>query len=371
MIDLYVYDLNFNLLGEISQYEHLYMKPSYYPVSELVLTIEPNPHLAALLQIGNIITTQDDKTKGYIIQHFMFTQDEKDKKFFIEVFGYSLNYVFNWRTISPQMRASGSPENIVKQFINKNAIEATSNRIMPNLRLASNHGISGTDESMKVGGVLLEHITEICMKHEMACDVLLNHVDRKFDVVTWQGTDRSKLQSIVDPIVFDSELENILNQQYVKNLTDYKNTAVVAGEGEGANRKFVTVNDSNSGFNRREVFVDARDLQQTYYDDNNQEITISNAEYLQSLSKRGNGYLTDFELIESVEGEVDNSQFIFGVDYFLGDCISFRNRELGYIFHPRITSVEINCNNEGTSIKPAFGTGFPTFEGKIKKKVKR
>lgn len=48
---------------------------------------------------------------------------------------------------------------------------------------------------------------------------------------------------------------------YDLDTTEYCNTAIVAGAGEGSERKIQYVNPENSGLNRRELYVDARDLQ--------------------------------------------------------------------------------------------------------------
>lgn len=327
MIDLYVFDLGINLLGEISEYKELEIERHYTKVSELTLRVAATKENLRLLKHDNIITTQDNAKYGYIIEHFFYTDEDETE---IEIYAYSLNYLLSWREIEKQQRFVGNVEDVVKAFINSNCINpANPNRVIPNLRLTSNNGVNVITESTATGKNVANHCFELCNTHEMCVDVLINHQDKKFDVVTWQGVDRSTLQHSNPHVIFSKEFDNIINQKYVNNKTNFKNVAIVAGEGEGIARKVVIVNNELSGFNRRELYVDARDLQSKYTDDNGNEIILSPSQYEKLLQERGNEKLPEYQIIETFESEVDMySQFTYGVDYGLGDKVSIRNDEI-------------------------------------------
>lgn len=368
-IELYVFNLNFDLLGEISEYKELEIERNYNKVSSLILRIASSKEIVELLQHDNILTTKDNPNYGYIIQHFDYTDEEGTE---IEIHAYSLNWILSWRTIEKQQRYSGNVEDVIKNFIISNAINPDNpRRIIPNLRLAPNYGININDESTKTGGDLLEHSFEICKKHEMTIDILINHREKKFDVVTWQGVDRSTLQNENTHVIFSKEFDNIINQNYIHNKVDYKTTAVVAGEGEGSDRKIAIVNDELNGFNRREVYIDARDIRMEYEDDNNQKQTMSASEYEEALKSRGKEKLADYQIIETFESEVDMySQFVYGADYGLGDIVSVRNDDIGKILHTRVISAKLVANKQGVNIAINFGSNIPTLYEKIKRKVK-
>lgn len=194
MIDLYVFNLQFELIGEMSAYKSLVIERNYDKVSKLVLRITSSPEANELLQHDNILTTQDNPNYGYIIEHFDYSDEAETE---IEIHAYSLNYMLSWRSIDFQQRYEGNVEDLIKYFVKTNFITPNNpNRALPNLRLAPNKGININDESTKTGGEVIGHVLEICNKHEMSIDVLLNHQDKKFDVVTWQGVDRSTQQGI-------------------------------------------------------------------------------------------------------------------------------------------------------------------------------
>lgn len=81
----------------------------------------------------------------------------------------------------------------------------------------------------------------------------------------YKGVDRSNEQSPGYVGYFGTDVGNIQNISVTSGTTDYKNVAVVAGAGEGAAREVRIVSlGSVSGENRRELYVDARDLQKEY-----------------------------------------------------------------------------------------------------------
>src|SRR5690606_17200511 len=204
------------------------------------------------------------------------------------------------RAIESQQRFSGNVEDVMKGFVNANTINPSNpNRIIPNLRLAANTGITDRTDESKSGGQLDEYLYSICNKFEMSFDILMNHKDKKFEFKTWKGIDRSTRQSINPRVIFSKEFDNVIKQNYVNSDLDKKTVAIVAGEGEGTERKYVTVNDELSGFKRRELFVDARDLQSEYYDENSVSKTMTPAEYEETLKNRGLSKLTEHETIET------------------------------------------------------------------------
>lgn len=370
MIELYVFNLQFEPVGEISAYKSLEIERNYDKVSKLILRIASSSEVNELLKHDNILTTQDNPNYGYIIEHFDYTDEDETE---IEIHAYSLNYMLSWRSIDIQRRYSGNVEDLIKYFILMNVITPDNpNRILPNLRLAANSGINIEDESTKTGGEVIGHVFEICNKHEMSIDILLNHKDKKFDVYTWQGVDRCTQQTINPHVIFSKEYDNIINQKYIHNKVDYRNTAIVAGEGEGIERKQVVTNDHLSGFNRRELYVDARDLQSEYSDDDDNKKTMTPAEYEDALKIRGDEKLSDYQIIETFESEVDMySQFTYGIDYKLGDRVSVRNDEIQRIMHPRVISATLTSNKEGVTLGINFGSNIPTILEKIIKKVNK
>lgn len=368
-IELNVFDLNFNRLGEISVYKELEIERNYTKISTLILRVVTSKGMIELLQHDNILTTRENPNYGYIIQNFFYTDENETE---IEIHAYSLNYMLSWRSIVTQQYYSGNVEGVVKSFINSNFINPSNpNRIVPNLRLAHNNNIQLSIVSTAFGITVDEHVFAICNENDISIDIVMNHVDKKFDVVTWQGEDRSTLQTANPHVIFSKEFDNIINQQYTSSKTDFKTTAYVVGEEwyeEG--RLTVAINDEQSGFNRRELFIDSS-LGSEFTDEEGFSVLLSDEEYIEVLKKEGAETLVNYQVIETFESEVDMySQFTYGVDYGLGDKVSVRNDEIGKVLHTRVISATLTSNREGTNLSINFGSSIPTLYEKIKKKVK-
>lgn len=367
-IELNVFTYDFERIGTIEHYSALSIERNYYQRSVLELDIEVTDETVKLLQKHHVLTTATNINYGYIITHFSYTDNEEGER--IKVFAYSLNHLFDWRTIIRQERYSGNAETILKQLISNQCITTNANRIIPHMVLAENSGIDISDELTVTGKNLEEYTFEFCQKHEMTVDVLMNHTTKKYEVYTWKGQDLS--EGVAENAVkFSKEFENVTNIEFVNDELEFRSTAYVAGEGEGKARELVIVNDEVTGLNRKEVFIDARDLQSTYTKDD-VEVTIPVAEYRQSLRDRGLEKLAEMNVIETFEGEVIDTQFKYGIDYSLGDVVSFRSERLNRILHTRVTSALITVDGNGKiDLKVSFGNKIPTLLEKIKKAVKK
>lgn len=183
----------------------------------------------------------------------------------------------------------------------------------------------------------------------------------------WQGTDRSSEQFINDCIVFAKEFDNVSSQSYTDDLSDYKNTVIIAGEGEGIARTKLIVGNEFIGRKRKEIFVDARDLQSEIEDE-----PFSDGSYEVLLTERAKSKQTVFQRVRAFETDVEyNSQFIYESDYFLGDNVTIRNDEIGILMHTRLVTVKEVYIKGSYELKIDFGSSTPTLFSKIKKVVKQ
>ena len=369
-MELELFDLQLNNVGLIDEYTECQIEINYDKHSELKLIVSASKENIEKLQEDIIITKATDIERGYIIKHVEFL-DDKSSTLLIEA--SSVNKLLNDRLIIGQQAYEGNIEDVMKEFVDKNAVSPKNpNRIIPNLVIGADTGIdinvngSATDEPLD------ECLYDLARKHNITWDIVLDHENKKFVFTTWQGLDRSTEQDINTHVVFSKELDNIITQQYIKNDQNHKTTAVVAGEGEDVDRKRKTVNDELSGFDRKEIFVDARDLQSKYKNENDQDITLTPTEYEQLLVERGNSKLTEYKPIRTFESDVDMySQFKYGIDYFCGDKITIENDDVGIVMHTRImSSLELYDKNKD-DLKLDFGSSIPDFIDSIKRMVKK
>ncbi len=370
-MDLFIFDMQFNRIGIIDTYVDAEFVSKYHDHSQLILTVDASKTNADLLLTEDlrIITKSTDIHRGYVINVAEYRDEEQLE---IIIIAKSLSVMTSWRIIEGQQRYTGNVEDVLKNFVKANAIQPfNASRIIPDLVLGLNEGININVDEAFSNKDLDVALWEMCAKYDISYEILMNHDAKKYVFSTFMGIDRSTEQSINSNVIFAKAFDNVIMQSYVDDKSNYRSTAYVAGEGEADNRTVIKVNDGISGFNRREIFIDARDLQSTYKDDNDEEITLTPVEYQTLLNERGQNRLSEYQRIRTFESDIDlYSQFIFNEHYFLGDKVTNRNDELGVVTHSRVMTAKEIFDREGYHLSLEFGTSIPTLLDKIKRGAK-
>lgn len=369
---LNIFDDSFNRLNVIANYTEVEITRNYYSHSPLMLYIDAtqkNIELFVNQEEDRIITKSTDLKRGYIVEYADFTDESKTE---IMLIAKSLSIMTSWRIIEGQQRFTGNIEDVLKGFVNANAINPTiKNRKIPNLILGANTGINIAADEVYNNKMLDEALWEMCLKNEMSFEILMNHELKKYEFITFKGADRSTEQITNPHIIFSKAFRNVNTQSYVDDKSNFKSVAYVAGEGEGSNRTILRLNDNLSGFKRREIFFDARDLQSTYKDENDNEVTLTPSQYQALLQERGFNRLAEYGRVQTFKSDSDsNSQYTFEEDYFLGDKTTSRNDTLNLVVHSRVVVAKETYNRQGYSLKLEFGSAEPKLFDKLKKVMK-
>ncbi|MFS0878262.1 Gp37-like protein [Solibacillus isronensis] len=365
-IELWVFDMNFNRLAVIDTYKDVTLTTHYQDHSPLTFIVEGSKETAALLMVDEdrIIVKSNDIARGYYIENPQYT-DERNIE--IEISCRSLSVMMGWRIIKGQQNYRGNIEDVIKFFVKQNAITPTDpNRIIPNLVIGVNQGINLFVDETYINTQLDVAIWEICKKHDIGFEILMNHQAKKYVVSTFVGINRSTEQMKNPHVIFSKEFENVTKQSYVDDRADFKSTAFVGGIDTT-----IVLNNASSGYNRRELYVDATNISKTYRDENDIEVTMTDNEYIATISDSGQSKLAEYPRIRTFETDIAiNSQYDYNVDYFIGDIVTTRNDELGIISHPRIITAFENWNRDGYSLSLDFGASIPKLLDKIKREIK-
>jgi hypothetical protein len=181
----------------------------------------------------------------------------------------------------------------------------------------------------------------------------------------YKGVDRSDETNPGYVGYFGTDVGNIQDVSVTSGTTDYKNVAVVAGAGEGAEREVRIVSLGNVfGENRRELYVDARDLQREYQvatptgelDEKGNPLytyetrLYTDTEYNAMLDARGLEKLAECLRTFSITCTIVQNNIQYGVDYFLGDRMPVKLPEYGIYASARISSVTMVYERDGNKI---------------------
>lgn len=121
-----------------------------------------------------------------------------------------------------------------------------------------------------------------------------------------------------------------------------------------------------TGLSRRELFIDARDLQSDSDPDN----PLTAEEYAALLVNRGRQKLAENQLVRSFAAEVRtyNPTYPYGEDFLLGDTITVADERLGITVDAVVTGAERSVSKQGESLTLTLGYGQPTIFDKLKQK---
>lgn len=239
-------------------------------------------------------------------------------------------------------------------------------RAIPDIQLdPARIDLGASTPFQSTGGVVGTNIENICAANNLGFRLEYLPTDKKMRFFVYAGKDRTVDQNTVPPCIFSSDYENVLSSNYTLNVQDAKNVGLVAGEDSGAARKTVTVG-SSSGKARKEVFIDARDLQSV----NSDGMAIPDADYRALLTQRGNEKMALFKEAESFDCVVNvYGNIRYNEDYFLGDTVTIFDAELELQLNATITEVEHAFDSVGETIYITFGFGPLTLAQKIRAKV--
>lgn len=169
----------------------------------------------------------------------------------------------------------------------------------------------------------------------------------------YKGKDRTDPQSADYVGFFGDTARNIKKVKIVRDTANYRNVAVIAGEGDGAER-VIEVLDLSDGAERRELYVNASDLTSHYTteepDGSTQEHTMTPEEYAAQLRERGMQALTETWVGNTFEAELGQSMMLFGKDYDLGDILPIQLERYGIKVKVRIAQITL-IYEETKSIK--------------------
>lgn len=350
-MDIYVLDLNVNILGMIDTFKSCIWTVQYFSPNDFELVVPATDKNIDLLQKDRLLCRDKDRdgdmwNNVMIIENIKIETDwENGDK--ITVTGRGLKSLVGRRIVWKQTNLSGKVEDGIRQIITENIISPEDEKRKINgFQLADAIGIADTFDIQVMGDDIDEWVVSTCSTYGIGWDVYIQ--GKNFIFKLYKGLDRSYDQKDRMPVVFSDEFDNLLATTYSYERAEFKNAALIGGEGEGINQRTTTIGDS-TGLDRYETYIDGSSVS------SNGEI-ITEEQYYKMLQDYGKGELNNVSFTETFEGSTDpNGNYILNKDYFLGDIVQVIN-EYGISATPRIIEIIESEDENGTSTVPTFST---------------
>ncbi len=351
MPDIIVLDDDFKpLLPVVDAYSSLQWIRRYYRTGEFEL--HAPVEFCEVLKAGAYVHRADASETG-IIEDFAYELNDQGEES-VTVKGRFLNALLDGRVIARTRNVSGNAEAVLRTLLNTHAINPTDTlRKIENLILGPLSGVGGSVNTQVTGDSLMEYFDKLCLEQEISCLLRYDFLQGKLIFEVWQGLNRSASQSANNQAIFSRDYENISGESYQRKDADYKNFAYVAGAGEGATRIIEPVEQVSSGERRREMYVDARDLQPK--DDDGNDITTT--AYRAILHQRGLEKLKEQAIVINVDTSINQfGNLVYKQDFDLGDLCTVINPRIGYQVDQRITEIREIYEGGAATIEAVFGT---------------
>ncbi|MBU3098390.1 MULTISPECIES: siphovirus ReqiPepy6 Gp37-like family protein [Clostridium] len=367
-MEIYIFNRRLEFQGILDNFTSLRWVRRYLKCGEFELNCDSTPESLNLLARENIIYKKGDTEAGYI-EFRNLKQDIEGKEVLI-IKGKFLTGYLNRRIIWGTEILNVTTEVAMRTLVNKNGVAPVDpNRIIPKLMLGTIKNYTEKVDYQVSYANLAEELECLSNVSNLGHRITFDITNRKLELDVYKGIDRSVNQSINPRCIFAKEFENILEQEYVDSLNNYKNLALIGGIGEGAERKLVTVG-SSSGLDRFEIFADQKSLSNTE-DIGGVSTTMSDADYTLLLIGKGNETLAETLEIQTFDSKINsNSNLTYKIDFDLGDIVTYVSKKWGLTIDSRITEVEEVYEEAGPQINITFGNNIPTLIDKIKRLVK-
>lgn len=333
------YSPNLELCFDLGKYKSLRWRPMYDKPGEFEL--HTSPSLFRLVKRGQLILRPDRRKEAVRVEGVQIEGND------LVITGRFLSSIMEDAVIRNIYNFDSTIEDAMRQLV-----EEEYNRVTRTLqvKLAGAGGFPARIQCQVSLKNLLTVLQAMAKAGGLGFRVYADPEEQVLYFEIYEGTDRTEGQEENTRVTFSNVYFNIDNPRYQENEANYKNYAIVCGEGQGTDRIIVEV-DRTNGEDRRELLVDARDLSQGDQTD---------TQYHAVLAQRGNDKLDEHNRVQSFEvGIKTSSQFRYMEDWNLGDIVTGKQTSWGVAIEQRITEVEEVYENDAMSVTPTLGTPAP------------
>lgn len=374
-MELYVYSSEMELQGIVEKIASLIWTRRYWSCGEFKLLVPFTEEHSRMLVKNNIIMKRGDDEAAQI-RYVHITKNSQGLEE-IEVQGKFLIAWIGKRIIKKQIITNDTTQNILYRIVRENVTNpADTARKIPDVSIA-------TDDEDTESGVIdytSEQYTNAQLAAETAAKAAKLGIRMRTDARTgahvfsvYEGRDLTAGNTAGNaPCIFSQEFDNIVEQEYTNSIENLKTTAFVGGEEkEGVARKVAEVGGSAAGLAREEVFINATDIVQEYEDDDGEQVTLTDTEYLALLSARGAEELEQYAETLSFGSKINTfANLIYRTDYDLGDRVTCVNKRWGIRIDVRITEIAETYQNNVEEIDITFGESLPALLTQIRQITK-
>lgn len=342
-MEVRVYDATLNFKGISENQTSFIWTRRYFESGEFRIYLPLTDDNLKLYKLGNLVTYRGANEAG-VIEDLTLRNTSTERVIIAD--GRFLTSYMDRRLVRPTLNFSGKVEVAMRKML-------TDAVPIPLVELGELNGFEETIEFQATYRNLLTMEEKLSKGANIGFRFRPDFTKKKIYFETYKGLDKSRSQRDRAFVEFSDMFDNLNSVENRQNDQLLKNVGYVGGEGEGSARTYIIVgDDSLTGLERREVFIDAKDISS---DD------ITQAEYLAALRTRGLEKMEEHVFSNSYEcATIPSGNFKYKKDYDLGDIVTIKKSDWGLNTTQRITEIQEVYEHGSATIVPIFGSPLPT-----------
>ncbi|MGX8833959.1 Gp37-like protein [Amedibacillus sp. YH-ame6] len=315
-MELLALDKDFVIVDQIVS-SNIQWSRKYYEHGSFAIQIQADNYTDDM----KYIYTKDRPELG-MINKVSYSDSKNTKN--IVISGYFVERWLNDKIVHPTFYGIGEISSVVKNMIDqyKEDIPISAVKLL---------NAGGKVDFQETGMELGKKANEVLQTQEMSYRVRYDFPKNEFIVEIYKGIDRTQSQSENNFVTFSTSWGNILSVKADKDNSNFKNFAVVAGEGQAEERIDVCVDLSNGGY-KKKIYIDKRNERWNPTEQ-------SREQYDSKLVQLGLENLLSYENVSNVEFEPMASSYRYLIDYDLGDKCDIMITDLHLLIEARIIGI--------------------------------
>jgi hypothetical protein len=294
-----------------------------------------------LTELGNLVWKRGSNEAAVVEDRII---EETAMRSQIEVNGRFISSYMDRRLIRPKVTFSGYVEVAMRKLLS----DAVA---IPRVYLGTLNNFTETVSFQATYKNLLEYETKLSKCSNIGFRFRPDFNEKKIYFETYKGVDRSRSQGVNHRVLFSENYDNLNEISLRENEQLMKNVVYIGGTGQNDERIYVSYGNA-TGLERRELFVDARDI--------TREEGMTDAQYEEKLIQRGHEKNTSYQRVDTISCATNaNANFVYKTDYDLGDIVTVLKKDWGISVDLRITEIAEIYERGVMKVSPVFGDALP------------
>lgn len=315
-----------------------------------------------------------DKYFTGIIEDITYTTDENGEMMTVK--GKDLKYFLSRRIALPPAASgtsvlagydvvNGPTETCIKHYWDTNIQSAVQlSRHIPGFAIAPDFGRGVTDDKYKARHNNISDITEeLAEAPKLIIKATVDILSGTYIFDVAEPEDKTAGQTILPPVVFSLERQNVLNMEYQDITSSGSNLFYATRSGDQYADEALTLmyfregEDEPEGIYRHEKHLNV-----------SSDTPTAGQEY-EEMRRQVLHEMESYIYTQSFTAAANHARMRYRVDYNLGDIVTVYNRRWGVTLDAQITGVTTTAMESGTVYSVTFGESKPNFIQRIHRDI--